>query len=235
MSHHIPLEFPAGALRRRLPNAACHTFVTRRSKSEVTTSDKHGVALLMVALRYYFNVEDQVTLVTPAAVDFENFRRERPQLPGPATGWPPARGPGSRRSLVLSCEPSNLTHPACPAGSTRCRTACLAKVCEPREASGSLAPPATRSAPDGTAARFFGQATICRYSWMWTVGRSELLPETGAESAIADSATNLTSKSASRRDQHICSALFIRRFTRKLAVPSVSTVPTREPARCRSA
>src|ERR1700738_3693725 len=42
-------------------------------------------------------------------------------------------------------------------------------------------------------------------------------------------------RSAPRRDQRICCDLFIRRFTRKLAVPSVIAVPTRNPARCRSA
>src|SRR5664279_1289048 len=37
------------------------------------------------------------------------------------------------------------------------------------------------------------------------------------------------------RDQRICWDLFIRRLTRKLAVPSVIAVPTLSPARCRSA
>src|SRR4051812_30913213 len=41
-------------------------------------------------------------------------------------------------------------------------------------------------------------------------------------------------RSAPRRDQRICCDLFMRRLTRKLAVPSVNAVPTRSPARCRS-
>src|SRR3954454_16645164 len=45
----------------------------------------------------------------------------------------------------------------------------------------------------------------------------------------------LSSRSAPRRVQRICCDLAMRRFTRKLAVPSVSAVPTRCPARCRSA
>jgi len=43
-----------------------------------------------------------------------------------------------------------------------------------------------------------------------------------------------SSRSAPRRDQRICCDLAMRRLTRKLAVPSVSDVPTRRPARCRS-
>ena len=42
-------------------------------------------------------------------------------------------------------------------------------------------------------------------------------------------------RSAPRRDHRICCDLFMRRLTRKLAVPSVSDVPTRKPARWRSA
>src|SRR5688500_10351075 len=42
-------------------------------------------------------------------------------------------------------------------------------------------------------------------------------------------------RSAPRRDHRICWDLFMRRLTRKLAVPSVSDVPTRRPARWRSA
>ena len=42
-------------------------------------------------------------------------------------------------------------------------------------------------------------------------------------------------RSAPRRDQRICCDLFMRRLTRKLAVPSVIDVPTRRPARWRSA
>jgi CRP-like cAMP-binding protein len=42
-------------------------------------------------------------------------------------------------------------------------------------------------------------------------------------------------RSAPLRDQRICCDLFIRRLTRKLAVPSVSDVPTGRPARWRSA
>ena len=38
-------------------------------------------------------------------------------------------------------------------------------------------------------------------------------------------------RSAPRRDHRICWDLFRRRLTRKLAVPSVSAVPTRRPAR----
>src|SRR3954465_3555697 len=42
-----------------------------------------------------------------------------------------------------------------------------------------------------------------------------------------------SSRSAPRRDQRICCDLAMRRLTRKLAVPSVSEVPTRRPARAR--
>src|SRR5687767_11801054 len=42
-------------------------------------------------------------------------------------------------------------------------------------------------------------------------------------------------RSAPRRDQRIGWDLFMRRLTRKLAVPSVIDVPTRRPARWRSA
>ena len=42
-------------------------------------------------------------------------------------------------------------------------------------------------------------------------------------------------RSAPRRDHRICCDLFMRRLTRKLAVPSVIDVPTRRPARWRSA
>jgi DNA replication protein DnaC len=42
-------------------------------------------------------------------------------------------------------------------------------------------------------------------------------------------------RSAPRRDHRICCALFKRRLTRKLAVASVNAVPTRKPARWRSA
>src|SRR5215207_8859385 len=42
-------------------------------------------------------------------------------------------------------------------------------------------------------------------------------------------------RSAPRRDQRMCCDLFMRRLTRKLAVASVNEVPTRKPARWRSA
>ena len=42
-------------------------------------------------------------------------------------------------------------------------------------------------------------------------------------------------RSAPRRDHRICCDLFMRRLTRKLAVPSVIDVPTRRPVRWRSA
>jgi hypothetical protein len=63
----------------------------------------------------------------------------------------------------------------------------------------------------------------------------ELLSEAGTKRAIVDSATNLEQKIGPRCDQRICCDLFIRRFTRKLAVPSMIAAPTRNPARCRSA
>src|SRR6202012_6061974 len=44
-----------------------------------------------------------------------------------------------------------------------------------------------------------------------------------------------STRSAPRRDQRICCDLFIRRMTRKFAVPSVTAVPTRMPARYRAA
>src|SRR3954466_6329879 len=42
------------------------------------------------------------------------------------------------------------------------------------------------------------------------------------------------SRAAPPRVQRICCYLFTRRFTRKLAVPSVSALPPRTPIRCRS-
>src|SRR3954468_21144610 len=45
----------------------------------------------------------------------------------------------------------------------------------------------------------------------------------------------LNSDASPRRDHRIGCDLFMRRLTKKLAVPSVSDVPTREPARWRSA
>jgi hypothetical protein len=54
----------------------------------------------------------------------------------------------------------------------------------------------------------------------------ELLSEIRTEGAIVDGATNLKQQvGAASRPAHLCD-LFIRRFTRKLAVPSVSAGPT---------
>jgi hypothetical protein len=62
------------------------------------------------------------------------------------------------------------------------------------------------------------------------VGGLEYLSEAGAERAIIDSEANVERRSAPLRDQRICCDLLIRRFTRKLADPSVIAVPTRNPA-----
>src|SRR3954451_10446459 len=74
-----------------------------------------------------------------------------------------------------------------------------------------------------------------RHWRVWAVGRQEFLPEAGAERAVVESAADLEQQIGPRRVQRICCALTMRRFTRKLAVPSVSAVLTRCPARCRSA
>src|SRR4051794_2678206 len=62
-----------------------------------------------------------------------------------------------------------------------------------------------------------------------------VLPEAGAERAVVDGAADLEQPVGAAPGQRICCDLAIRRLTRKLAVPSVSAVPTRSPARCRSA
>jgi hypothetical protein len=67
------------------------------------------------------------------------------------------------------------------------------------------------------------------------VGWVKFLSVAGTECTIVDRAANLEQESAPRRDQRICCDLFIRRFTRKLAVPSVIAVPPLKPARWRSA
>src|SRR3954452_2928821 len=56
----------------------------------------------------------------------------------------------------------------------------------------------------------------------------EELTEAGTEFAVAQ--RTWSRRSAPRRDHRICCALFMRRLTRKVAVPSVSAVPTRRPA-----
>src|SRR3954453_7621159 len=61
----------------------------------------------------------------------------------------------------------------------------------------------------------------------------EQLAEAGTEFTVAQRTWG--GRSAPRRDHRTCCDLFIRRLTRKLAVPSVSDVPTRRPARWRSA
>ena len=85
----------------------------------------------------------------------------------------------------------------------------------------------------------------CDGRWRVTVIVSlEALPETGAERTIVNGAADLEQPvGAASRPPHLLllvhptvhCCLFIRRFTRKLAVPSVSAVPTRNPAWCRSA
>jgi hypothetical protein len=69
----------------------------------------------------------------------------------------------------------------------------------------------------------------------WIVGWLALLSEIRTEDAIVDGATNLKQQiGAASRPAHLLRFIH-RRFTKKLAVPSVSTVPTRKPARWRSA
>ena len=68
-------------------------------------------------------------------------------------------------------------------------------------------------------------------SWM------EFLSEAGAERAVVEGAAKLEQEiGAAPRPAHLLRFVqFIRRFTRKLAVPSVMAVPTRNPARCLAA
>ena len=65
----------------------------------------------------------------------------------------------------------------------------------------------------------------------------EFLSESGVEFAVVDGAANLEQEiGAAPRPAHLLRFVqFIRRFTRKLAVPSVMAVPTRNPARCLAA
>jgi len=83
--------------------------------------------------------------------------------------------------------------------------------------------------------RDWGSRCCCDF-WERVVGGDEALPEAGAKRAVVDGAADLEQPvgAAPRRDQRICCDLFMRRLTRKLAVPSVNAVPTRSPARCRS-
>jgi hypothetical protein len=55
--------------------------------------------------------------------------------------------------------------------------------------------------------------------------------EPRAERAVVDCTGTWSSRSAPRRDHRIFCDLFMRRFTRKFAVPSVIDVPPRSPAR----
>src|SRR5208283_3103076 len=57
----------------------------------------------------------------------------------------------------------------------------------------------------------------------------------GADRWRAGISVRSRSRACHYRDQRICCDLFIRRFTRKLAVPSVIAAPTRNSARYRSA
>ena len=63
----------------------------------------------------------------------------------------------------------------------------------------------------------------------------ESMPKPGTERAVVDCVTYRSSKSAPVRDHRIGWDLFMRRLTRKFAVPSVIDVPTRPPARKRLA
>jgi hypothetical protein len=97
-----------------------------------------------------------------------------------------------------------------------------------------------------------------RAAWLSASNLSRERRASGGQAALAKSATGLTSpskscptpdpsvplrtaprtwsrRSAPRRDQRIGWDLLLRRLTRTLAVPSVMEVPTRRPARWRSA
>lgn len=67
----------------------------------------------------------------------------------------------------------------------------------------------------------------------WTVFGvgSNRLPRPDPSAPLWTAHRTCSSKSAPRRDQRICCCLFILRLTKKLAVPSVTDVPTRWPAR----
>ena len=53
------------------------------------------------------------------------------------------------------------------------------------------------------------------------------MPKPGTERAVVDGAANLEQQISAISDHRICWDLFIRRLTRKFAVPSVTDVPTR--------
>jgi hypothetical protein len=61
---------------------------------------------------------------------------------------------------------------------------------------------------------------------MRIVGELETLPEAGAECTVVDGAADLVRQGGAARDQRICCTLTMRWSARKLAVPSVSNVPT---------
>ena len=66
--------------------------------------------------------------------------------------------------------------------------------------------------------------------------RLKSVAQSRAERSIVDRAANLKQEiQTPLRDQRICCDLFIRRLTRKYAVPSVIEVPTRRPRRYRFA
>jgi hypothetical protein len=68
----------------------------------------------------------------------------------------------------------------------------------------------------------------------WIGGWLEFLSEVGTERAIVDGATNLEQQIGNASRSRICCDSLIRRFTRKLAVPSVIADPTVNTARWRA-
>ena len=77
---------------------------------------------------------------------------------------------------------------------------------------------------------FGGQAAAAKVGWVSFAG-ANLCPKAEPKVPLYTAQRTCSRRSAPRRVQRICCDLFIRRFTRKLAVPSVMAVPTRRPAR----
>ena len=105
---------------------------------------------------------------------------------------------------------------------------------EERERLNTLIRVGKHPADNGTVQRSGGS---CRFGkgQVGIGGPVKSMPNPGTERAVIDCATDLEQQIGAFSRPCICWDLFMRRLTRKFAVPSVIDVPTRRPARYRLA